>query len=50
MHGGNVKIIVISEIYKVAVSFCFISGGQFTQPPTALARQVVNGENHNFVV
>jgi hypothetical protein len=44
MHGSNLKIKIIS------VSSYFIFDGQFIQPPTALARQVENGEIHKFVI
>jgi hypothetical protein len=36
--GGNIKIIAISENYKMSVSVHFVAGGQSTQPEINLKK------------
>jgi hypothetical protein len=39
----DVEVIAISEIYRVFVGVCFVSGGRITQPSTDIIGQVVIG-------
>jgi hypothetical protein len=41
LYGENVKIIIISVIYKVSVNVHFASEGQITQPPPVIVGQVL---------
>jgi hypothetical protein len=45
VYGGNVRIIIISEIYKVLVSIYFVPEGQISETPTFIVDAVGAEEN-----
>lgn len=40
VYGVNIKIITVSETYKVSVDVCFVPEGQITKPPIDVVDQV----------
>jgi hypothetical protein len=45
MYGGNVKVMVIWEIYKLFASVYFVSECQVTQPLTVVVGHIVTKGN-----